>query len=203
MPADVLTVSDDCSTDCKNLKIRFQFPPHRSKSSLWVFNSIWEYVEWEAHSWNAAKSTNDRNLWGYSPWLPPNVLEVNSKHARSMALSRPELKISKIKCDGNSSIETGLYRSAIYIQLSKSISQSTKETQNPIDNPDSKFVFFVEECDSKPLSLTSYCQIFRRNLRQLKQHIKKTLEGRKIQVMEYKNGGFDEKFCGDWYSDWK
>lgn len=118
LPAEVSTMSDECSTDCKNLKTRFQFPLHRFKSSICTFLLIPAYMLCNAQSWDAAKSTNDRNFWGYNPWLPPNVLEVNSKCARSTAESRPEVKISKIKWEGNSSIENNLYLSAISQQFS-------------------------------------------------------------------------------------
>lgn len=39
-------------------------------------------------------------------------------------------------------------------------------------------------------------QIFRRNLKQLRQHIKNTSEGRKIWEIEYRNGVLDGKFTG-------
>lgn len=43
------------------------------------------------------------------------------------------------------------------------------------------------------------CQILRRNLIQLKQHIKKTSEGRKTEEIEYKKRGLDEKFKDNIY----
>jgi hypothetical protein len=115
--AEVLTMPDDSSTACKNLKTRFQFPPQRSNNSFWAFHPIPPYTLCDTHNWCAAKSTNDLNFWGYSPWLAPNVLEVNSKHTRSAALSLPIVRISKIKCDGKSSIEASLYLLAIYIKF--------------------------------------------------------------------------------------
>ena len=117
MDAEVLTMPDDSSTACKNLKTRFQFPSHRPNNPFWAFHPIPLYTLWDTHSWYAAKSTSDLNFWGYNPWLPPNVLEVNSKHARSTALSLPVVSISKIKCDGKSSMETDLFLSAIYIKF--------------------------------------------------------------------------------------
>ena len=129
-------MSDDCSTDCKNLKTRFQFPLHRSNNSPWAFLLIQANIVFDTHSWNVAISTNDRNLWGYNPWLPPKVLEVNSKQARSTTPSRPEVKISKIKCDGKSSIETDLNRSPIL--LKRPLLWTPKlETQFPASFPQS------------------------------------------------------------------
>lgn len=127
LPAEVSTVSDDCFTHCKNLNIRFHLPSQRSKISFLDFKLKGTYRGWDPHSWNAAKSTKDRNLWGCNPWLPPKVLEVNSKETRSIAPSWPQLRISRIKCEGKSSIETELNLSAIWPIFSMFTPHKTQE----------------------------------------------------------------------------
>lgn len=113
LPADVSTVPEDCSTDCKNLRTFFQFPPQRSRRSFRAFGCKEVKIECAWQMWNAANSTIDRNLPGQIPWLPLNIRHVVSKHARSAAPRWPELNISRIKCAGSSSIENVRLRSAI------------------------------------------------------------------------------------------
>lgn len=109
LPNEVSTTLDDCSTDCKNLKTRFQFPLHRLKTPFRAFGLIGAYIGWDPHNWNAAKSTKDRKLGGNNPWwLPLNARETSSRHTRSTTLSFPQLSISTIKWEGKSSIEGGL-----------------------------------------------------------------------------------------------
>lgn len=114
LPEEVWTTSEDCSTDCKNLKSRFQFPLQRFKASFWEAERKEAYIGCNPQSWNAAKSTKDRKFLGKKPWFPLKVLEVSSKHTKSTALNRPEVNISSTKCNGKSSIIDGRNRSPIF-----------------------------------------------------------------------------------------
>lgn len=106
LPDDVSTLLEECSTDCKNLRTFFQFPPQRSSSLVRAVGGKELNKECALQRWNAAISTMDWNLSGKSPWSPQNIRQVASKHARSAAPRWPELSISRIRWAGSSSIQT-------------------------------------------------------------------------------------------------